>query len=103
VLTLAIASACGTATPAVPPPAVTARLRVLLGLHAVGDRILDASYGHGAIWRGVPYRPTRLDACAEFDIDVAGSWTWTERRRRADLVVIDGGVGRGTTQRFLSA
>ena len=50
-------------------------LRVLLGLHAVTNpRILDASYGHGAIWRGLPYRPTRLDVRTELDVDVVGSW-----------------------------
>ena len=50
-------------------------IRALLGLHAVPNpRILDASYGRGAIWRGLPYKPTRLDARALDDVDVVGNW-----------------------------
>jgi hypothetical protein len=51
-------------------------LRVLLGLHclAARPRILDASWGHGRLWRGLPYRPVRFDVRAELDVDVAGNW-----------------------------
>jgi hypothetical protein len=58
-------------------PAVTDLhlVRALLGLHAVPNpRILDASYGHGGIWRGLPYQPTRLDARALDDVDIVGDW-----------------------------
>lgn len=47
----------------------------LLVLHASANpRILDASWAHGRIWRGLRYRPVRLDARAELDIDVVGNW-----------------------------
>jgi hypothetical protein len=50
-------------------------VRALLGLHAVPNpRILDASYGRGGIWRGMPYKPTRLDARALADADIVGDW-----------------------------
>jgi hypothetical protein len=50
-------------------------VRALLGLHAVSNpRILDASYGRGGIWRGLPYKPTRLDARELADVDVVGNW-----------------------------
>jgi hypothetical protein len=52
-------------------------LAELLALHAVGTRMLDASWGHGRIWGSSlleRYRPTRLDIRADTDPDVVGDW-----------------------------
>lgn len=52
-------------------------LAELLALHAVGDRVLDASWGHGKIWSQAllqRYRPTRLDVRPETQPDVVGDW-----------------------------
>ena len=59
-------------------------LRILLGLHAVGDRILDATAAHGRVWRGLipPYAPVRFDRRALPGVDVVGEW-----RQMADLFV----------------
>lgn len=51
------------------------RLRRLIGLHAVPDpRIVDVTYGHGGFWRGLPYRPVRLDIRDLPGLDHVGDW-----------------------------
>jgi hypothetical protein len=48
----------------------------LLEVHAVAEpRILDATYGDGVMWRGLPYRPTRMDLRPDLDLDVVGDWS----------------------------
>jgi hypothetical protein len=52
------------------------RLRRLLGLHAVREpRIIDTTYGHGVFWRGLPYRPTRLDVRDLPGVDHVAAWS----------------------------
>jgi hypothetical protein len=47
----------------------------LLALHAVPNpRILDASYGRGVLWRGLPFRPVRMDRRAGLHVGVVGDW-----------------------------
>lgn len=47
----------------------------LLAIHAGSSpRILDTTANTGKIWRGLPYRPARLDCRDEFAPDVVGSF-----------------------------
>jgi hypothetical protein len=52
-------------------------LAELLALHAIGDRVFDASWGHGRIWDSARlgrYQPTRLDIRPETTPDAVGDW-----------------------------
>lgn len=59
----------------VTPRSDPSRLRRLLGLHAVPDpRIVDVTYGHGGFWRGLAYRPVRLDIRDLPGLDYVADW-----------------------------
>jgi hypothetical protein len=73
-------------------PAILAEL---LALHAVGDRVLDASWGYGRIWSTSlvrRYRLTRLDLRPETQPDVVSNWNELDglfAARTFDVVVWD--------------
>lgn len=88
-------------------------LRSLIGLHAVGDRILDATYGHGGFWKGLPYQPVAIDIRDQLPgLDHGGSWRHLARLfppSSFDVItfdpfhISDAGVGSLLGRRYAAA
>jgi len=67
-------------------------LKVLLALHAPAEaRILDATYGHGIMWKDMDVTPWRNDIDHSLDVDSFYDFRWLpeEWSGRFDVVVFD--------------
>lgn len=51
-------------------------LAALFAAHVVPSfpepRVLDCTFGRGVLWRGLPWRPHRMDLNADLDLDTVG-------------------------------
>lgn len=48
---------------------------LLLDLHATArPDILDCTYNKGRMWKGLDYKPLKMDLCDEYDVDVVGDF-----------------------------
>ena len=51
-------------------------LPILIELHSssLNPKILDCTYNKGTMWKGLSYKPTRMDINPVFDLDVVGDF-----------------------------
>lgn len=49
-------------------------LPVLFKIHASGEDILDCTYNKGRMWKGLPYKPLRMDISNEYEVDVVADF-----------------------------